>query len=168
MNGNVNVLGDYMKSKTITTVLLLSFVLGSVAYLVGQDLKQRSAGISADQAAQANIIPHKVIAYYFHSDVRCPSCLKIEKYSREAIETKFAGALEDGILEWKLVNTDKPENSHFIGDYQLFTKSLVIVDFVEGKQVQWKNLEKVWDLLGDKDAFTKYVQNEVKAYLEGA
>jgi hypothetical protein len=35
----------------------------------------------------------------------------------------------------------------------------------DGKQVEWRNLEKVWDLVGDKADFVKYVQTNVKDYL---
>ena len=33
---------------------------------------------------------HKVIAYYFHTNTRCSTCMKIEAYSKEAIEQGFA------------------------------------------------------------------------------
>jgi hypothetical protein len=63
------------------------------------------------------------------------------------------------------VNVQLPENRHFINDYQLFTKSLVIVRIQNGYRVEWKNLEKVWELAGDKQAFLTYVQDEVGKYL---
>ena len=111
-------------------------------------------------------VAHRIIAYYFHGDVRCVSCRKIEAYSREAIEQAFAGELKDGRLDWRVVNLDQEGNQHFTKDYQLFTKSLVLVDEVKGKQVRWKNLEKVWEHLQDKPAFFRYVQDETRAYLK--
>ena len=37
---------------------------------------------------------------------------------------------------------------------------------VNGEKVTaWKPAPKVWSLVADKDAFFKYVQNEVRAYL---
>ena len=109
---------------------------------------------------------HKVIAYYFHTSFRCPSCRKIETWSREAIQTGFAPALKDGRLEWRMVNVEKPEHAHFVKDYQLYTKSLVLVAMHDGKQVRWKNLPRVWELLGDKRAFLTYVHDEVRAFLQ--
>ena len=49
-----------------------------------------------------------------------------------------------------------------------YTKSVVIVDIRDGKQKQWKNLAKVWELLYDKDAFVNYVRDEINSYLGGA
>lgn len=55
-------------------------------------------------------------------------------------------------------------NEHFIKDYELYTKSVVIVDTRNGKQIRWKNLEKVWELLYSKDAFIKYIEDELRSY----
>jgi hypothetical protein len=120
----------------------------------------------ASNATVAVAGPHaKVIAYYFHVTVRCPTCRTIEAYSKEAIEKGFAGDVKSGAIELRLVNVQLPENRHFIQDYRLFTRSLVLLKVRDGKQVEWRNLEKVWDLVGDKGDFVKYVQNNVKDYL---
>jgi hypothetical protein len=41
----------------------------------------------------------KVIAYYFHRTMRCPTCLSIEKQAREAIEIAYSEELRSGKLE---------------------------------------------------------------------
>ncbi len=110
----------------------------------------------------------KVVAYYFHATVRCVTCRTIESYSREAIEQAFAKEIKEGKLEWKPVNITLPENKHFVHDYQLYTRSLVIVKIRGGKQVDWRNLAQVWDLVGDKGQFLKYVQSNIRAYLGAA
>jgi hypothetical protein len=117
--------------------------------------------------AQANAgpAPDKVVAYYFHATFRCVTCRTIESYSREAIEQAFAKEIKDGRLEFRLVNMQLPENRHFVREYQLYTRSLVIVKVRAGKQLEWRNLAKVWDLVGDKGGFLKYVQSNVRAYL---
>ncbi len=109
----------------------------------------------------------KVIAYYFHVSVRCPTCRAIEEYAREAVERGFAEQLKSGALEWRPVNVQLPQNRHFIRDYQLYTRSLVLVKLKDGQEVEWRNLEKVWELVGRKTDFLKYVQTHVRAYLGG-
>jgi hypothetical protein len=106
------------------------------------------------------------IVYYFMTTQRCPSCMKIEGYSKEAVQKNFAEALKKGTVVWKMVRVDRPENSHFIKDYQLYTKSVVLVKMRGGKQVSWKNLDKVWELLGDKAKFQKYINDEVKKFVD--
>jgi len=111
-------------------------------------------------------VPRKFVAYYFHGDFRCDNCRKIEQYSREAIEKYFADQLKSGELEFKVVNMDRPENQHFIQDYQLYTRSLVIAEFKGTTQVRWKNLAEVWNNLDDQEAFHDYVKTEIQKYLE--
>lgn len=108
----------------------------------------------------------KVIAYYFHGDFRCSNCHRIENYSKEAIEKYFAGELASGELEYKVINVDKRGNEHFAVDYKLYTKSLVISKIKGGKETEYKNLEKVWNYLGDKEAFYNYVKEETAKFLE--
>ena len=114
----------------------------------------------------ANSQDAKVVAYYFHGDFRCSNCYKIEKYSKEAIDKYFARELESGELEYKIVNVDEKLNEHFAKDYKLYTKSLVLSRVKAGEEVGYKNLEKVWNYLGDKEAFYNYVREEVAKFLE--
>jgi hypothetical protein len=108
---------------------------------------------------------HKVIAYYFHTNTRCSTCIKIEAYSKEAIEQGFPEELKKGTLEMRIVNYENPENRHFMQDYKLVSKSLVLVNMVDEKQTEWTNLKVVWQLTGRKDAFLNYVRKEVRGYL---
>jgi hypothetical protein len=120
---------------------------------------------SAPAAADA---ARKFVVYYFHGDFRCDNCKKIEQYSREAVEKYFADQLKSGELEFKVVNTDRPENQHFIKDYQLYASSLLIVEFKGTTQVRWKNLTEIWNNLDDQEAFHDYVKTEIQKYMESA
>ena len=108
----------------------------------------------------------KVIAYYFHGDFRCSNCYKIETYSKEAIDKYFAKELASGELEYKIINIDKKDDEHFVKDYKLYTKSLVLSRITGGKEVEYKNLEKVWNYLDNKEAFYNYVKEETLKFLE--
>ena len=108
----------------------------------------------------------KVIAYYFHGNFRCTTCRTIEKYSGEAIEKYFSKELTNGRLEFKPVNVEEGENRHYIQDYQLFSKSLIIVLYKDDKQVKWKNLKEVWIHVGDKEKFFQYVKDEAEKFLK--
>ena len=131
-------------------------------------LISQSAGYSAakDAAVSKPQEPDGVKAYYFHGDFRCSNCYKIEKYSKEAIDKYFARELASGELTYEVINTDEKDNEHFLKDYKLYTKSLVISRIKGGKEVEYKNLEKVWNYLDDREAFHNYVKEEIKKYLE--
>ena len=110
-------------------------------------------------------IESKVIAYYFHSTRRCATCKKLEEYAREAIEGGFEDELENGILVIKSVNTDQDENQHFIDDYKLYTKALILSRVKEGEEVEWVNLDKIWKLVGNEDKYKAYVTSELEEFL---
>lgn len=110
----------------------------------------------------------QVIAYYFHGTFRCPTCHKLEQYSKEAIEANFKNELVSGKLAFRVVNIDERENQHFVNDYQLYTKSLVISMVKDGKEVKSKNLTKIWDYVGDKEKFIDYVKTGLADLLKEA
>lgn len=107
----------------------------------------------------------RVLVYYFHGTTRCATCRKLEAFSSEAVRQAFSEELQKGQLKWQILNIDEPENEHFVEDYQLYTRSLVVARVSGGKGTEWKNLERIWELVGDKAAFMKYVQDEIRAYL---
>ena len=97
--------------------------------------------------------------------MRCPTCLQIEAWSRQAIDAVFKEELADGRLEWHAVNIEQPGNEHFEEDYHLTAQSLVLVRCKDGRRADWKNLKKVWDWVEDYRGFTKYVQREMAMFL---
>lgn len=111
-------------------------------------------------------LDHKVMAYYFHGDMRCITCLAIEDQARAAIENAFPGQMEAGTIQWQPVNFDKPENRHFIEEYDLSMSSLILVHADNGEQKEWKILENVWELVDLIESFDRYVEEETRAYVD--
>jgi len=157
-----------MKPKSILTVVLLAFVIASIGFLVAKEAMKGRGG-AADPAATAPptgpATGRKVIACYFYTNVRCPTCRKIEAYTQEAV-TGLAAAGKDVPVEWHAINTDEAGNEHYKADYSLVVKSVIVADWRDGKQMQWKNLDKIWELVDDQAAFQKYIREEVAAYVE--
>jgi len=109
---------------------------------------------------------NKVIVYYFHGTYRCTTCLTIERYSKEALEKYFASELKNKTIEFKPINVEEPENRHYIQDYQLYTRSLVLVLYKDDKQLKWKNLPEVWSYVKDQEKFYLYVKDETERFLK--
>jgi len=78
----------------------------------------------------------------------------------------ICGSAQKRELVFKVINMDRPENQHFINDYSLYTRSLVIAEFKGTTQVRWKNLAEVWNNLDDQEAFYYYVKTEIQKYME--
>ena len=168
-----------MKIKTVITTILSLFILTSVVYLVIEELhshgskkEQVNKAIESSSEPEKELpvelsknIPETVVVYYFHGTARCVTCKKFEAYSNEVINNVFAKELSSGQLKWQIVNVDEPVNKHFVNDYELFSKSIVVVNLQDGKEVEWKNLDQIWKLVSNKETFTNYIKQEIKAYL---
>lgn len=177
-----------MSTKTIVTAVLLLFVIASLVVLVLKETKSNGAnaadesGKSSASAASVADTPdspaqvvdfdpegpeRQVTVYYFCNTVRCPSCHKIENWSHDAVTTNFEDELDEGLLRWSMVNTDLKEYAHYIEDYELFTKQVVLVEWVKGEQTRWRNLDQVWDLLGSQEKFAECIVDEIEQFLVG-
>jgi len=143
-------------SRVVPAISLLCFLLGA---------NPATAKAAPDGSQKKN--GSTVIAYYFHGDYRCYNCMTIEQYSKEAIEKYFPAQLKNGKLTFEVINIDQPENTHFVKDYQLYTRTLIIAEFKNGKQVRWTSLTKIWDYIKDRDAFYNYVKAETEKALKG-
>ncbi len=115
-----------------------------------------------------NAPPVRTIAYYFHGSVRCYTCNLMEKYSKEAIGTNFKDALANGVLEFRSVNVEDPGNEHFVDDYGLYTKSLILSMEKDGKEVKSKSLDKIWEYARNRQRFVDYVTGEIAGFMKDA
>ena len=101
----------------------------------------------------------KYIAYYFHPTARCESCINLENYIKEIIDTKYKGK---GFV-FKPVNIEEKENEHFKKDYNLKFSSIIISDTKSGK---WKNLDSIWSYTEDRKKFFEYTENEINNFIK--
>lgn len=142
----------YAKIFTLMVVFMVSSLVCGLSFAADEPVKAQPASY--------------VQAYYFHASYRCKKCTTLEQYSREAIETNFKNYLDKGTLRFNQVNFDEDANRHYLQDYNLTYRALVLVRYENGKQVEFKNLSRIWQLVGDKDAFLDYVKAETQAYLK--
>ena len=150
-----------MKKILLSAIVLSIICVGISVISIPASAEGPSASATAPDAAQAS----EFVAYYFHGNFRCATCKKLEAYSQEAISEGFADELASGDLSWKVLNTDEEEYKHFVKDFELVTKSVVLVEYRDGQVVRFENLKKVWQLVGDKDDFVKYVRDSTREFL---
>jgi len=106
------------------------------------------------------------VVYYFYTNTRCSSCKAIETYTKEAVARNFTGAYKGWAVVFKGVNVEEEPDKHFVQDYWLNSKSVVVQKFAGEKPLKWGKLEKVWQLLGDKEAFINYITDETHKLLD--
>jgi hypothetical protein len=150
------------KNKRIVGILLAVFALAGIGTWAW-----RTFGGSNPQAVSGGDIPStaKAVVYYFRTNYRCMTCMKFEKYTGEALSASFAEPMSRGELIFKTVNVEEAGNEHFVDDYQLKTKSVVLV--ASGKKPRWKNLDKIWDEVRSEVGYKQYIRTEVTSFLAG-
>ena len=85
-----------------------------------------------------------------------------------AIETHFSDQLISGQVKWQVVNYEAPANEHFATDYEIVAPTVVLVRTADGEPTDWRNLSRVWNLVGEKEAFVEYIQTEAREMLNAS
>lgn len=167
-----------MSLKTLVRSALLLFVVACLSVFTirkftesdssaaRQRLQQTTNSPSFSASDSVPILPQtKAVAYYFHGHRRCPACRRVEAIAQEAVHVGFPDSLQKNVIVWRSVDIEDPANRHYATDYQVYWNALVLVKFRDGKQVEFKALEQVWQIQQDDRALRDYVEKEVRAYL---
>ena len=150
-----------MNAKSILRTVLLLFVAVAVVVLVGREVQRTDSEVAA-----AELPDDALVVYYFHGNTRCPTCRDIESFSHEAVQAGFAEQLASDKVQWRVVNYETPENTHFATEYEIIAPTVVLVRTAAGQVAGWRNLDRVWELVGDRDAFIQYVQQEAHSMID--
>ncbi len=161
------------KRHLVTGALLAFVVVTGVTVAVEETRRARvvdaaDAARAADPSPSPLARPSTIYVTYLHTTARCASCLKIEDLTNATMTTRFAGPIAEKRIVWRLVNLDEPEHAHDAKDDGLYTTSVVVTEVKDGREVRWKDLDQVWQLLGDPSAFQSDVEREVQAFLRKA
>ncbi len=152
-----------MTLKRGITYALLAFVAVSFGYiLLGGD----SVGTTSPQAVEG-VAPHRADRtdiFYFHGTARCFTCRTIEDYTAKAVAEHFGDELRSGDVVLRSVNVEIPENRHYIDDFQLSTRTVVIADVRADTVRNWESLDQIWNLVGDSLTFSDYIRDEIVAF----
>lgn len=155
----------------ILKIALLFLVLAGIGVWAWRGFMPQAGISTSNDAPVANSTAppepeHLVLVTYFTSDQRCPTCVKIEKLTREAVESGFPKELGRGEVRFQTVNFDRPGNKHFIKDYGLSFKTVVVSNRRLGKEMKWDKFDKVWDLVGEPEAFASYLQEGIRKHIK--
>ena len=114
---------------------------------------------------KAETVSDGLVVYYFHSNIRCPTCRSIESQAQETVQTHFASQLSNGEVIWKIVNYEQPAAKPLATKFEIQMPVVVLAKMKDGQIENWKRLDEVWAMVGDKPAFTKYVRGEIERML---
>ena len=107
------------------------------------------------------------VVYYFTTMNRDYTCRKIEAFTRDVLNKNFSPEFVDGLIVWRMIMVDIPVYRHFIDDFQLHERSVVLVKIRGGKRIIWKKLDEMRLFIRDKSLYNQYITVEVKSFLKG-
>jgi hypothetical protein len=131
---------------------------------------RKAGGISASSMGQTQDEPvgDGLVVYYFHSNTRCPTCQSIESQAHETVQADFAAQLKSGEMVWKILNYEDSAVAPLASKFEIQMPVVVLAKMKGGQIEDWKRLDQVWALVGDKTAFAKYVHEEIAKMLTAA
>ncbi len=109
--------------------------------------------------------PEKLVVYYLHTNYRCATCSKFESLTKDVLERDFKGVVDKGKVEFKMINIEDESNKHYVDEYKIVTKTLILSLEEKELELQWKNLDKIWTLVDDDEKFKNYVREEINIFL---
>ncbi len=156
---------------TIKIVKSLLFIL--IVLVIGCIKKETGSTKNTSSDKPPNTIhiksqgsPEKLVVYYFHTNYRCNTCNKFEGLTREVLEQDFKDIVDNGKIEFKMINIENESNKHYVDEYKIVTKSIVLSLIEKKLELQWKNLDKIWTLVRDDEGkFKNYIHEEIKIFL---
>lgn len=157
-----------MIAKQIIRAVLLVAALGALA-IWANSAYRKSQGTGPGDAKTdepPSVSGHQVVMTYFISGERCENCRTIEALAKETVAREFAADQAAKRVVFRVVDTGAPGHAHFVSDYQLSSKMVVLSHRVDGKETEWRAMEKVWDLLDDPDGFRNYLTEGIRGYLK--
>lgn len=145
-------------AKRIITIILLVFVGITVFVQISKNFRD---------VVQLKL-PNGLNVIYTHATNRCPTCLKMEQYTRKLLEADFTHQLDTGTISFQDVDYEQPEAANFAHQFQVATASVLLVEVKNGEVIIGKNLvDEVWKLHTNEVAFKKMLKEQINALLEG-
>lgn len=175
-----------MELKNAVTICLISLFSATLVVLMARSLDNQAASRLEPQLAQivdelrairtqggvplsgspgVEMPEDGLVVYYFHGDIRCPTCRAIESQTHEIVQNDFARQMEDDLIAWKVLNYDKPEGTDLAKQFDVHMANVVLVQMSGGEIRNWRRLDQVWALVGDKPAFAEFVRTEISQTL---
>jgi hypothetical protein len=115
---------------------------------------------------QTSLTVEKVELVYFHRAQRCYSCMYAEEGVRYTLETYFAEELADSTISFDVYNVEDENNAEIIEKYGAYTSSLFINTVQDGED-HIEEMNTIWLVVGDEEAFIKDVRDWILRSLGG-
>jgi len=106
----------------------------------------------------------KIEVVHFHATEQCWSCITVGEYALKTIKERFPDEYKNGVIIYKDVNGELPENRDIVMKYRAGGSSLYINSITAGSD-KIEEDANVWRLVGDEARFLDYFEVKIKKLL---
>lgn len=146
-------------------LLLFAFLgLAKAGHDIFRDVSRREDASILLSDGQDSLDPGEFSLYFFEGNTPCSVCDQIRGMTKELFKDQTGPLARFSLRE---INVETPGNEKYVLDLGLYSTSVVLALESGGKIIRWKNLEDVWDLAGDREAFREYITREVESFVGG-
>lgn len=150
-------------------VILILFSLALTGCGGGNEKKvyyfDKNGNMTTVKPGDAKVLPaDKIEVMHFHGTYQCRSCIAIGEYALNTIKKNFSEEYERGIIEFREINGELPENKDLVAKYQARGSSLFI-NAIAGGQDNIEEDMTVWRLISSEEQFADYFTNKLKQLL---
>ena len=144
--------------KRTVTVILLVFVAVTIAVQV---VKEHGAERPASLKDGCHLL-------FFHAAARCPTCLAMERLTRETLSVFSQEGRNNGGFDLQICGYDDPAYRDIARELQVGTAGIVIVEVRKGNIVRNRNLiRECWTHVSDDSGFREMVSSNLAQFLKG-
>lgn len=140
-------------------------------FLIGLGLAALVSGALAGEEEWTRREPAptpEVMVYYFHRHIRCMTCRDMESMAAETVDLDFAAEVASGLLAWQTIDVEDEGQEHFATEFAITGPTLILAELDDaGRTVNWRNLERTWELAEDPIRYNAYVREGIRSFLAG-
>lgn len=107
-------------------IIIVSMLLGACAQNPQKNHKEQ---VAHEITQNPNL---KLQVYYFHTTRRCLTCNTIEANMKHVLENEFQNEMDEGVINFSIINVDEAENRGLAEKYQATGAALHLIEFQDG------------------------------------
>ena len=110
-----------MKTRFLKTIILSTICLWLFGSCNGQQKTKTAYDVSDSASTGIEVI-------YFYGKQRCSTCVAMEKFAKEALDSVFDDKTKDGSIIFKSVDITTPDGERLADSFEVSSSSLYIVN----------------------------------------
>ena len=132
--------------------------------------KPLSVAAPTRMVGDVSALPRGVVSHvdvvYFHRTQRCTACQSAGRFTRETVETYFANHLQSGVMSFRELDVEKPENAAVARKYDASGSALYLGVLMNGVEYLCP-VEDIWFYTNSKSLFIAFLQKTLSPLVGG-